>query len=164
MFDMDGKDPKEVKEVLGKLLKSLKEAVGKGDGAKDDCDCPFCVTRRRIFGESDNITRDIAQAMSEEFEMNGPHNKILSTDKKSFQVALKYLKKGSKLARGEWDDDRFLYYVPAASYPSVTDVAKETFGPMTKYQAYLALAIGDEVIPYSPTTEDVLAVDWILIK
>lgn len=37
---------------------------------------------------------------------------------------LEAIKNGKKVRRKCWSGDKFLYYVPSASYPAMTDIAK----------------------------------------
>jgi hypothetical protein len=81
-----------------------------------------------------------------------------------FGAAVAALKFGHRVARKGWNGvGMFLYYVPAASYPAQTDTAKEHFGEMVQYRAYMALktAQGD-VATWSPSGSDALAEDWIV--
>jgi hypothetical protein len=77
------------------------------------------------------------------------------------------IKEGKKAARKGWNGaNMFIYYVPAASYPPVTDVAKEAFGGEdVPYREYVALktAQGD-VATWSPSGSDFLADDWIEVR
>lgn len=46
-----------------------------------------------------------------------------------FGEAIKALKNGKKVAREGWNGKgMFLYYVPAASYPAMTEIAKAEWG------------------------------------
>jgi len=75
-------------------------------------------------------------------------------------------KSGCKVAREGWNGKgMFVYYVPAASYPPVTEVAKEAFGGKdVPYREYLAIktAQGD-VSPWAPSGSDALAEDWVVV-
>jgi len=86
--------------------------------------------------------------------------------KLDFGQALNAMKMGKKIAREGWNGQgMFVYYVPAASYPSSTEIAKQTFGDMTPYRAYMALktAQGD-VATWHPSGSDALAEDWKVIE
>lgn len=51
-----------------------------------------------------------------------------------FGQAIYFLKQGKKLAREGWNGKgMFLYYVPANSYPAITDIAKAEFGDTVPY-------------------------------
>jgi hypothetical protein len=85
-----------------------------------------------------------------------------------FGRAITELKKGKKLQRQNWNGPgQFVYYVPAASYPAMTDVAKSIADENgnVSYRAYLALktAQGD-VATWVPSISDLLAEDWIIVK
>ena len=60
----------------------------------------------------------------------------------------------------------FLYYVPANSYPAVTEIAKETFPDgMVPYGAYIAMKTAqDNVVPWLASQTDLLAEDWSIIN
>ncbi|NYS34802.1 DUF2829 domain-containing protein, partial [Streptococcus danieliae] len=56
-----------------------------------------------------------------------------------FGMAVEALKKGARVARAGWNGKgMFVYMVPAASYPALTQVAKEHFGAdgMVPYNSY----------------------------
>jgi hypothetical protein len=84
----------------------------------------------------------------------------------NFSFALEHVKQGDKIARYGWNGKgMFVYYIPAASYPAQTDVAKETFGDMVKYNAYLAIkTVNGTVSTWVPSINDVLADDWEVIE
>jgi hypothetical protein len=55
----------------------------------------------------------------------------------------------------------FLYYVPANSYPAQTEAAKDHFGDMVQYGAYIAMKTAqNNVVPWLASQTDVLAEDW----
>jgi hypothetical protein len=73
------------------------------------------------------------------------------------------MKNGSKVAREGWNGKgMFLYYVPAASYPPLTDIAKEAFnGELVPYGAYIAMKTAQgNVVPWLASQTDLLAEDW----
>ena len=83
----------------------------------------------------------------------------------NFGQALEALKQGKKVTRIGWNGKgMFAYHVPANSYPAQTRAAKETFGDMVPYRAYLALktAQGDIAV-WTPSTSDILAEDWEVV-
>lgn len=86
----------------------------------------------------------------------------------SFGSAIEALKQGYKVARSGWNGSgMFAYYVPEASYPAQTGVAKSHFGEnaMVPYRAYLALKTAQEdIATWSPSTSDALAEDWMTIE
>jgi hypothetical protein len=84
----------------------------------------------------------------------------------NFGEALEALKAGKKVARIGWNGaGMFAYYVPGASYPALTEVAKEAFPDgLVPYSPYLALKTAqNDVSTWSPSTLDCLAEDWIVL-
>lgn len=83
-----------------------------------------------------------------------------------FGQAIWNVKNGSKIAREGWNGKgMFVYYVPAASYPAMTDVAKETFGDIVQYNAYLAIKTANGTVStWAPSGSDALADDWMCIN
>nr|WP_306292000.1 DUF2829 domain-containing protein [Bacillus sonorensis] len=90
----------------------------------------------------------------------------IATKGMEFGTALFLLKKGYKVARRGWNGKgMFLYYVPANSYPAQTEAAKEHFGDMVDYGAYIAMKTAQgNVVPWLASQTDVLAEDWEIIK
>lgn len=83
-----------------------------------------------------------------------------------FGTALKYLKFSSaKIARKGWNGKgMFIYFVPANEYPAQTQIAKDTFGDMVPYQAYIAMkTVNGSVVPWLASQTDLLAEDWELV-
>lgn len=77
------------------------------------------------------------------------------------------IKKGEKCRRSIWDSNKFVYYVPAAKYDAITEVAKSIMDEEGKvaYKQYIALRCEDgEVGFYQPTQEDLFANDWEVIN
>lgn len=84
-----------------------------------------------------------------------------------FGLAVEAMKQGKRVARAGWNGlGMFAYYVPAASYPAQTGVAKAFYGEgaLVPYRAYMALktAQGD-VATWSPSCSDALADDWLIV-
>lgn len=81
-----------------------------------------------------------------------------------FGEATKLLKGGLPMSRAGWNGKGlFVYYVPAASYPAQTGVAKSYFGieAMVPYAAYLAIKNADGTVStWAPSVGDALAEDW----
>lgn len=80
--------------------------------------------------------------------------------------AIKCIKKQKTVCRANWNGDKFLYYVPAASYPAMTKIAKSIADDNGKvsYKEYIAIHCKDgEVGFYTPTQSDILANDWIVL-
>ena len=78
--------------------------------------------------------------------------------------AIAHLKEGHKISRRDFPIyGTYLYFVPANSYLSVTDIAKEN-GDTTWYAEYIALRVpGCAVTFWSPNQSDILANDWFLV-
>lgn len=84
-----------------------------------------------------------------------------------FGQALTWLKVGKKVARKGWNGSgMYVYYVPANSYPSTTDIAKEEFGgKLVPYLPYLALkTTQNNIATWNPSTSDCLAEDWFVVE
>lgn len=75
------------------------------------------------------------------------------------------LKEGLKVARAGWNGKgMYLYYVPANSYPAITEVAKKEFGDNVPYGAYVAMKTAQgNVVPWLASQTDLLASDWELV-
>jgi hypothetical protein len=83
----------------------------------------------------------------------------------NFGQAIETLKGGQKVAREGWNGKgMFLYYVPANSYPAQTEAAKDHFGDMVPYGAYIAMKTAqNNVVPWLASQTDVLAEDWQIV-
>ena len=83
----------------------------------------------------------------------------------TFDNILIDLKLGKKVVRKGWNGKgMYIYYVPAQSYPAVTEVAKEEFGDMVPYGAYIAMKTAQgNVIPWLASQTDILARDWEIV-
>jgi len=83
----------------------------------------------------------------------------------NFGEALEEVKQGCKIARSGWNGkNMFLYYVPANEYPAITEIAKETFGDMVPYGAYIAMKTAqNNVVPWLASQTDLLAEDWQIV-
>jgi len=81
--------------------------------------------------------------------------------------AIKALKNGKKVAREGWNGKgMFLYYVPAASYPAMTEIAKAEWGEnaLVPYTAYIAQkTVQGEVVPWLASQTDLLSEDWCIL-
>jgi len=86
-------------------------------------------------------------------------------DGATFGVAIEAAKRGKKVARKGWNGaGMFAYIVPANSFPSLTDAAKETFGEMTPYRTYWALKTAqNDIATWAPSGSDSLAEDWVIL-
>jgi hypothetical protein len=84
----------------------------------------------------------------------------------NFGEALQALKDGKKVERSGWNGKgMFLYYVPAAEYVSVTEIAKQTFGSTVPYGAYIAMKTAqNNVVPWLASQTDMLAEDWQIVE
>ena len=83
----------------------------------------------------------------------------------TFSVALYELQEGFKLQRAGWNGKgMYLYYVPAQSYPAVTEIARAEFGEMVPYGAYIAMKTAqNNVVPWLASQTDILANDWQIV-
>lgn len=84
----------------------------------------------------------------------------------NFGNAIGALKSGISVRRSSWSGDKFLYFVPSASYPAMTDIAKSIADKEGKvlYKAYIAIRCKDGAVGfYTPTQCDVLAEDWEVV-
>lgn len=88
-----------------------------------------------------------------------------ATKNLSFESALTILKNGQKVGRSGWNGKgMYLYHVPANTYPAITEIAKEEFGDIVPYGAYIAMKTAqNNVVPWLPSQTDVLAEDWEII-
>jgi hypothetical protein len=79
-----------------------------------------------------------------------------------FGKAIILLKEGKKVDREGWNGKgMFVYYVPANSYKSITEVAKKEFGDYVQYNAYFAIRnVDGTVSTWVPSVNDCLAEDW----
>lgn len=84
----------------------------------------------------------------------------------NFGEAIQLIKAGLKVGRSGWNGKgMYIYYVPANSYPSQTDIAKAEFGDMVPYGAYIAMKTAlDNVVPWLASQTDILANDWEVVK
>lgn len=84
----------------------------------------------------------------------------------NFGGAIDLLKAGLAVRRKCWSGNKFLYYVPMASYQAMTDIAKSIADKDGKvlYKEYIAIRCKDgDVGFYTPTQCDVLADDWEVV-
>ena len=84
-------------------------------------------------------------------------------DSVDFCSAVALLKAGLAVRRKSWSGGKFLYYVPSASHPTMTDVAKSIMNEERKmsYKEYIAIRCKDGNVGfYTPTQCDVFAKDW----
>lgn len=81
-----------------------------------------------------------------------------------FEVAFRAMKNGSKISRDGWGRvGMYLYYVPAQSYPAVTKIAKDEFGEMVPYGAYIAMKTHENVVPWNPSQTCMCSDDWQIV-
>ena len=75
------------------------------------------------------------------------------------------MKDGKKVCRSGWNGKgMFLYIVPANTYNTVTEIAKEEFGDTVEYGAYIAMkTVQGNVVPWLASQTDMLANDWEMI-
>lgn len=166
--EKDKKDP--ISIITANMIKvatNISKEI-RASGEEDNCDCPACTLRRKLQSGELTLNSPETKEYLKEIEKREQEEDLKSPFKtavpESFDVVLPLLIAGEKLVRGDWEDDRFIYFVKGQKYPTQTEVAKQAFGETVQYMDYIAMAIGNKVIPYSPTTEDVLAKDWLILK
>lgn len=83
-----------------------------------------------------------------------------------FGEAVECMKDGLRVARNGWNGQgMFAYYVPGAVYKAMTDAAKEIFGEEVPYRPYFALkTVQNDVAVWNPSTSDILAEDWVIVR
>lgn len=85
----------------------------------------------------------------------------------NWNQALIEMKNGKAVKRASWSGGKFLYYVPAARYPAMTDIAKKIAGPdgNVDYKEYIAIRTKEGSVGYYATTQcDMLANDWQIVE
>lgn len=86
----------------------------------------------------------------------------------NFGQTIEALKEGKKVCRSGWNGKgMFLYYVPAASYPAMTEIAKAEWGDgaLVPYCAYIAMkTVQGDVTPWNASQTDMLAEDWEIVE
>lgn len=84
----------------------------------------------------------------------------------NFSRMLELLKEGKPLCREGWNGKgMYIYYVPAARYKAMTDVAKRDFGEdaMIQYEAYIAMKNAQGTVSiWNPSQVDLFAEDWMI--
>lgn len=159
------------KDFLNNLLVTFLSQVG----LKEDNE----LLKNPVEKEEDLFTKEDVNALQViEEEVAVPHctgdptNCALCNNREElvvdFSGALDALKEGYRVTRKSWVEkgkQRYLYFVPAATYPSRTDVARQEFGEEVPYSAYIALRTDlGYVTPYTITNPDLLAEDWLVIS
>lgn len=83
----------------------------------------------------------------------------------TFGHAIDMMKRGHAVTREGWNGKgMFLYYVPANSYAAQTQAARDTFGDMVPYRAYIAMkTVNNEVVPWVASQSDILEDDWLVL-
>ena len=86
----------------------------------------------------------------------------------SFGIAVELAKKGVKIAREGWNGrGMFVYYVPANSYKSCTEIGSSIADEngMVSYEPYFAIRnVKGTVSTWVPSINDCLAEDWIIVE
>lgn len=138
----------------------------------DDCYIIPTLEGSMKMGRDDmlitGVKREIYPCKREIFEATyEPADLDASSLLLDFGSALGLLKQGVPVARLGWNGKgMFAYYVPAASYPAQTGVAKEYFGEnaMVPYNAYMAIKnVDNTVSTWVPSVNDCLAEDWVIV-
>jgi hypothetical protein len=90
---------------------------------------------------------------------------IENNTKMNIVEVIQALKSGKKARRVCWNNNKFIYYVPAANYSTITDVAKSIMNNDGKvaYKEYIAEFVHDKVGFYHPTQDDILTNDWQIL-
>jgi len=87
--------------------------------------------------------------------------------KMGFGDAIKALKNGKRVSRYGWKGQgQYLYYVPAASYPAMTEIAVKQWGEggLVPYEAYIALkTVHGTVVIWNASQADMLSEDWFIV-
>lgn len=80
----------------------------------------------------------------------------------NFGEALEAVKQGKPISRKGWNGKgMFVYLVPAATYNSMTNIAKMAFGDTTDYNPYFSIKnVDNTVSTWVPSVNDILAEDW----
>jgi hypothetical protein len=126
-------------------------------GTCDDC----CILHNHCFSirESLGLCTDVSRT-----DKTGIIFKEINNMK--IQEMIEAIKNGKKVRRECWSGDKFLYYVPSASYPARTGIENSIADKDGKvlYKEYIAIRCKDgDVGFYTPTQCDILAEDWKVI-
>lgn len=105
-------------------------------------------------------------------DLNKLHGEAYGVDwiwGRSFGEVMKEIQTRScAMYRGGWNGkDQFVYWVPPASYPAQTGIAKAVFGEdaVVPYEGYFALKNAQgKVSVWVPSTGDLQATDWAVIE
>lgn len=99
---------------------------------------------------------------------SGPPGYSPPTENIPFGLATQMAIAGYPIARLGWNGKgMFVYYVPAASYPAMTGVAKEFFGEdaLVPYNPYFAIKnVNGTVSTWTASINDQLADDWYVVQ
>lgn len=84
----------------------------------------------------------------------------------NFGEALEAIQDGKKAERVGWNGrGMFIYYVPAAQYPAMTQVAINEFGELVNYNEYIAIKnVNGTVSTWVPSINDCFAKDWQIVE
>lgn len=152
------------------LMHTFSEVRGACDSSmrKDNNNVIFKEVKKHMDIKNNQLTIDIPEGMEIDLENSDLAKGIIRFK----QITITYenvedaLKLGKKVRRKCWSGDKFLYYVPSASYPAMTDIAKSIADKDGKvlYKEYIAIRCKDgDVGFYTPTQCDVLAEDWEIV-
>jgi len=83
----------------------------------------------------------------------------------NFGQALQAIQDGKKIERNGWNGrGMFVYYVPAGSFQTLTDVARKEFGETVEYNQYMAIKnMNGTVSTWVPSVNDCFAQDWQIV-
>lgn len=140
------------------------QSAGLRNKEDDTCDCPVCQLRRKLEADPSimqggifDLGEALKKARREKASMTTPMFDIESQETVDFTKALASLKSGKKAARGNWEEDRAMFYTKGGR-------TKNVFGKELEALDCFMMIIGDKIIPFNPSTEDILAEDWLILK
>ena len=81
-----------------------------------------------------------------------------------FSEALKALKLGKRITRKNWKNKfTYVFFVGSEDYSLKGYVAEEVGVVGDTYGAMLMLAQNSYVLPWHPTTDDIISEDWLIL-
>lgn len=110
------------------------------ESEEDDCMCENCQ-QRRYFEANGSLDGFVLESVFE------------TEERFTFDMALGFLKSGKIMCRGNWEEPRQIHYIEEGEQEGV------------RFLASFVMEVQENVIiPYTPTTEDILADDWLILK
>lgn len=115
--------------------------------------------------ETQRVEYTITNILSDDWISASEENTPILGGESSFDFgeALKYLKRGFKVARKNWNaKDQFIVFID----PYSTEQFKlQEEAPLGTFYPYLAIKTNyNAVVPWFPSATDVLATDWIFVE